>query len=113
MALTDTAIKQAKPVSKPYTLTDGDGLSLQVPTTGSKRWHFRFYWHDKQLRISLGTYPDVSLKEARRRRAAARALVANNIDPRSHVPSGRKPLTPSTTRLKRFLIAGMSSEVKN
>lgn len=46
MALTDTAIKQAKPASKPYTLTDGDGLSLQVPTTGSKRWHFRFYWHD-------------------------------------------------------------------
>ncbi|MHC8288073.1 Arm DNA-binding domain-containing protein [Pseudomonas sp. XS1P51] len=38
MALTDTAIKQAKPASKPYTLTDGDGLSLQVPTTGSKRW---------------------------------------------------------------------------
>ncbi|MBI6600106.1 MULTISPECIES: tyrosine-type recombinase/integrase [Pseudomonas] len=84
MALTDTAIKQAKPASKPYTLTDGDGLSLQVPTTGSKRWHFRFYWHDKQLRISLGTYPDVSLKEARQRREAARALVANNIDPRSH-----------------------------
>ncbi|MCR8663088.1 integrase arm-type DNA-binding domain-containing protein [Pseudomonas sp. 21TX0197] len=84
MALTDTAIKQAKPASKPYTLTDGDGLSLQVPTTGSKRWHFRFYWHDKQLRISLGIYPDVSLKEARQRREAARALVANNIDPRSH-----------------------------
>ena len=40
MALTDTAIKQAKPASKPYTLTDGDGLSLQVPTTGSKRWHW-------------------------------------------------------------------------
>ncbi|MHC8286884.1 integrase arm-type DNA-binding domain-containing protein [Pseudomonas sp. XS1P51] len=74
---------------------------------------------DKQLRISLGTYPDVSLKEVRRRREAARALVANNIDPRSPIPdrivaqSGRKPLTPSTTRLKRFLIAGMSSEVKN
>ena len=84
MALTDTAIKQAKPASKPYTLTDGDGLSLQVPPTGSKRWHFRFYWHDKQLRISLGIYPDVSLKEARQRREAARVLVANNIDPRSH-----------------------------
>lgn len=36
MALTDTEIKQAKPASKPYTLTDGDGLSLQVPTTGSQ-----------------------------------------------------------------------------
>lgn len=84
MALTDTALKKAKPASKPYTLTDGNGLSLQVPTTSSKRWHFRFYWHDKQLRISLGIYPDVSLKEARQRREAARALVANNIDPRSH-----------------------------
>lgn len=114
MALTDTAIKQAKPASKPYTLTDEDGLSMQVPATGSKRWHFRFYWHDKQLRISLGIYPDASLKEARQRREAARALVANNIDPRSIVaPSGRKPLTPPTTRLKRLPIAGMSSEVKS
>ncbi|WQG58372.1 Arm DNA-binding domain-containing protein [Pseudomonas sp. RTB3] len=113
MALTDTAIKQAKPASKPYTLTDGDGLSLQVPTTGSKRWHFRFYWHDKQLRISLGIYPDVSLKEARQRREAARALVANNIDPRSHRRAERqKPLTPPTTPLKRLLVAGMSSEEK-
>ena len=75
---------QASQARQPYTLTDGDGLSLQVPPTGSKRWHFRFYWHDKQLRISLGIYPDVSLKEARQRREAARALVANNIDPRSH-----------------------------
>ncbi|HEY0287773.1 MAG TPA: Arm DNA-binding domain-containing protein [Pseudomonas sp.] len=57
MALTDTAIKQAKPASKPYTLTDGDGLSLPVPMTGSKRWHFRFYWHDKQLRISTREQP--------------------------------------------------------
>lgn len=84
MALTDTAIKQVKPASKPYTLADEDGLSLQVPPTGSNRWHFRFYWHDKQLRISLGIYPDVSLKEAHQQREAARALVADNIDPRLH-----------------------------
>lgn len=49
---------------------------MQVPPTGSKRWHFRFYWYDKQLRISLGIYPGVSLKEARQRREAASALVA-------------------------------------
>ncbi|MCK8663680.1 Arm DNA-binding domain-containing protein [Pseudomonas azerbaijanoccidens] len=42
MALTDTAIKQAKPASKPYTLTDGDGLSLQVPTTGFEALAFPF-----------------------------------------------------------------------
>jgi hypothetical protein len=84
MALTDTAIKQAKPASKPYTLTDGDGLSMQVPPTGSKRGLFRFYWYDKQMRISLDIYPDVSLKEARQRGEAAHALVASNIDPRSH-----------------------------
>ncbi|WP_369302730.1 integrase arm-type DNA-binding domain-containing protein [Pseudomonas sp. N2-5-1-1] len=75
---------------------------------------FPFYWDDKQWRISLGIYPGVSLKEARQRREAARALVANNIDPRSIVaPSGRKPLTPPTIRLKRLPIAGMSSEVKS
>jgi integrase len=84
MALTDTAIKQAKPGSKPYTLTDGDGLSLQVPASGSKRWHFRFHWQGRQQRISFGTYPEVSLKDARLRRDAARTLVASSVDPRSH-----------------------------
>ncbi|OGA61302.1 MAG: integrase [Burkholderiales bacterium RIFCSPHIGHO2_01_FULL_64_960] len=84
MALTDTVVRQAKADSKDYSLNDNDGLSLYVTARGGKSWHFRFSWADKQPRISLGTYPEVSLREARERRDECRALVAKDIDPRMH-----------------------------
>ncbi|WP_017903618.1 tyrosine-type recombinase/integrase [Pseudomonas asplenii] len=82
MALTDTAARQAKPREKGYTLADSLGLSLYIADTGVKSWHFRFTWLGKQARISLGTYPEIGLKEARARRDEAREEVAQGIDPR-------------------------------
>lgn len=82
MPLTDTAVRQAKPADKDFSLTDASGLSLFVATNGTKSWHFRFSWHGKQPRYSLGTYPEITLKEARELRDQARALVAKDIDPR-------------------------------
>ena len=82
MALTDTAARQAKPKEKAYTLPDALGLSLYVAANGIKSWHFRFTWLGKQARISLGTYPDTGLKEARSRRDDARENIAHGIDPR-------------------------------
>lgn len=84
MALTDTAVRQARATGKGRTLKDGDGLALFVGAKGAKSWHFRFYWAGKQVRISFGTYPEISLKVARERRAEARTQVANGIDPRKH-----------------------------
>jgi len=85
MALTDTAVRQAKPKKdKPYTISDIDGLSLHVAVNGTKSWHFRFSWQDKQPRISFGTYPELSLRDARQLRDEARSLVAKGIDPRDH-----------------------------
>lgn len=84
MALTDTAVRQARATGKDRTLKDGDGLALFVGAKGAKNWHFRFYWAGKQVRISFGTYPEISLKVARERRAEARTQVANGIDPRKH-----------------------------
>lgn len=55
MPLTDTAVRQAKPADRDYTLTDGDGLSLFVAANGTKSWHFRFSWHGKQPRITTRT----------------------------------------------------------
>lgn len=83
MPLTDTAVRQAKPAEKDFTLTDGSGLSLFVASNGTKSWHFRFSWHGKQPRMSLGTYPEITLKEARELRDHHRSLVAKGIDPRS------------------------------
>ncbi|MGY2258098.1 tyrosine-type recombinase/integrase [Pseudomonas sp. SDO55104_S430] len=82
MALTDTAAKQAKPKEKAYTLPDALGLSLYVAASGVKSWHFRYTWLGKQARISLGTYPESGLKEARARRDEAREDIANGVDPR-------------------------------
>lgn len=90
MPLTDTAVRQAKPTGRDYTLKDGDGLALFVGASGAKNWHFRFSWAGKQPRISLGTYPEISLKEARELRDQARALVAKGIDPRIHRRQERK-----------------------
>lgn len=82
MPLTDTAVRQAKPADKDFSLTDASGLSLFVATNGTKSWHFRFSWYGKQPRYSLGTYPEITLKEARELRDQARALVAKGVDPR-------------------------------
>lgn len=82
MPLSDTAVRQAKPRDKTYTMADTLGLSLYVSTGGVKSWHFRFVLLGKQIRISLGTYPEVSLKDARTKRDEARELVAKGIDPR-------------------------------
>jgi hypothetical protein len=62
--------------------------ATRLPTAssaqGSKSWHFRFCWGGKQPRISLGVYPEISLRDARARRDEARNLVAKGIDPRVH-----------------------------
>lgn len=65
-------------------LSDYDGLALFVNTKGAKCWHFRFSWADKQPRISLGTYPKISLRDARALREVTGALIARGIDPRVH-----------------------------
>ncbi|MBF8767897.1 IS66 family transposase [Pseudomonas putida] len=86
MALSDLIIRQAKATGKTYTLPDTDGLGLVVSPVGGKSWHLRYYWLGKQKRISLGGYPEVSLREARALRDEARALLAKGINPHT----GRK-----------------------
>lgn len=81
MALTDTVIRSAKHEAKPKKLVDEKGLFLLLQPTGGKLWRFRFRFEGKENKLSLGRYPEVSLKEARRRRDAARQTLAMGIDP--------------------------------
>ena len=83
MALTDMAVRQARASDKPRNLLDGDGLSLFVPVKGRKAWHLRYTFAGRERRISLGTYPEVSLREARELREAARAQLAKGLNPRA------------------------------
>lgn len=84
MALTDTATRNAKPAESPYSVADGAGLSLLVQPNGGKWWRFRYRFDGKAKMLSLGIYPDVSLKTARERRDAARKQLSEGIDPGEH-----------------------------
>lgn len=79
--LTDTAIRTAKPKEKPYKLTDGGGLYIEVAPGGGKWWRLKYRFGGKEKRLSLGVYPFVSLKDARARAIAAKELLARGLDP--------------------------------
>jgi len=81
MPLTDIAIRKAKPKAKSYKIFDGGGLYLEVAPSGGKWWRYKYHFEGKENRLSLGTYPDTSLKEARLKHSQARKLLANGVDP--------------------------------
>lgn len=84
MALTDLAVRNAKPTGKLYRLFDERGMYLEVSAAGGKWWRFKYRFGGKEKRLSLGVYPDVGLKDARERRDDARKLVAKGVDPGEH-----------------------------
>ncbi len=81
MALSDSAIKNAKPKAKQYKLHDEKGLFAIIRPTGGKLWRFKYRYQGKEQQLSLGTYPEVSLKDARKRLNEARNLLAEGKDP--------------------------------
>jgi len=86
MALSDTAIRKAKPTDAPVKLRDGGGLYLLLKPDGARwwRWDYRRPITGKRNTLSLGTYPEVGLADARARHADARKLLAAGVDPGEH-----------------------------
>jgi integrase len=84
MPLTNLAIKTAKPRGKAYKLSDEKGLFLLVQPTGSLWWRLKYRFQGKEKLISLGTFPEISLAEARDQRDAAKRLLAKGVDPSEH-----------------------------
>ena len=81
MPLTDVSIRNAKAGYKTVKLFDERGLYLEIAPSGGKWWRLKYRFDGKEKRLSLGVYPDVSLKDARERRDSARKLVADGVDP--------------------------------
>lgn len=81
MPLTDSAIKAAKPAAKPYKLSDSQGLYLLINPNGSKLWRLKYRVAGKEKLLSFGTYPTVTLLQARRRRDEAKLLLSEGKDP--------------------------------
>jgi integrase len=95
MPLSDTAVRNAKPEAKPVRHFDRDGLYLEVSPSGGKWWRFKYRYAGKEKRLSLGVYPDVNLKKARKRTGEVRQLLSDGID-----PSANRKATKAT-RLER------------
>lgn len=79
--LNDIKVKAAKPKDKLYRVFDGQGMYLEIMPNGSKYWRLKYRIRGKERRLALGVYPNVSLKDARTKKDAARKLIAQDIDP--------------------------------
>lgn len=86
MPLSDTKIRSLKPKKAVYRVYDERGLYLEVSPSGGRWWRLKYYKPvvKTENRLSLGTYPEVGLKEARARRDEARKLLSQDIDPSDH-----------------------------
>ena len=81
MPLTELQIKSAQPKEKPYKMSDGQSLFLLVQPNGSKYWRYNYRFAGKQKTLSIGVYPRISLKDARKEAFYARELLDQNKDP--------------------------------
>ena len=81
MTLTSTATKAAKPRDKQYKLADEKGMYLLVKPNGGKYFRFNYRIHGKRKTLSLGVYPETTLKQAREKLDAARLKISNGVDP--------------------------------
>jgi len=81
MLLRELEVRKAKSKSKPYKLPDGGGLHLLVKPNGAKLWQQRFIFMGKEKLLSHGQYPVVGIAAARRKRDAAKQLLAEGTDP--------------------------------
>lgn len=100
MPLNDIAIRNAKPEAKQRKLYDSGGLFLLVTPRGGKWWRFKYRFGGKEKLISFGTYPEVSLKDAREDRDKAKRLLRKHIDPVAE----RKAVKQSESGLGSFEI---------
>jgi len=79
--LSEVKVRNAKPKENNYKLFDGGGLYVLVTPSGGKLWHFKYRFDKKEKKLTLGTYPEISLADARQKREEARKQIAHGIDP--------------------------------
>ncbi len=82
-------LKALKPKGKPYKVTDGRGLSIEIQPTGSKLWRYRYRYGGKENKISFGPWPEVTIAEAREACDAARKLLRAGSDPSAQRKAAR------------------------
>lgn len=106
MPLTARSVENARPGPRLRRVLDSRGLFLEITPQGGKRWRLRYRFEGREKMISLGLWPDVSLKMARERRDEARRLLASGIDPSAH----RKAAKAERTEKGKHSFEGVARE---
>ncbi|MDL5943863.1 tyrosine-type recombinase/integrase [Escherichia coli] len=94
MSLTSAKIRTLMPSDKPFKVSDSHGLYLRVKPGGSRHWYLKYRISGKESRIALGTYPAISLSDARQQREGIRKMLALNINPVQQRAAVRGSRTP-------------------
>jgi hypothetical protein len=110
MPLTDTAFRHARPRERVYRLNDGRGLCLLIRPNGAKWWRFRYRWLGTEQMLSMGTYPDAPLLDARNARDEARRLLAKGVDPAADLINGEWRITHRHMKRKIQHIVPLSQQ---
>jgi len=90
---TNLEIHNAKQQSKDYTINVDNGLSILVKSTGSKLWRFRYSFSGKRCMISLGKYPQISIKQARAKQREYMDMLEQGTNPSTHRQVQKAKLT--------------------
>jgi len=104
-ALTDLFVKNLKNAGR-YTDAETKGLNLQVKSTLQKYWTFRYIYAGRRYDLGLGVYPEISLKEARKRAVEARNQLnqGSNPKPEKSVKSDEIKITASAPTFKEYAL---------
>ena len=98
MAISDTTIKAAKPLpDKSYKLSDEKGLHILINPNGSKYFRLKYRFAGKEKTLSLGVYPETTLKQAREKRDIARKQIADGVDPSENKKAVKESRETSAT----------------
>ena len=79
--LTELQCRNFQPQDKSYKKFDGGGMFLLIKPNGNKYWHLKYKYAGKEKLVSLGVYPGISLKEARKKRDEVKIKISRNVDP--------------------------------
>ena len=99
--LTESKVRLAKPIGRPYKLFDERGLFMLVTPAGGRLWRLRYRMFGREKLLALGAYPDVPLRRARERRDEARKLIADGIDPNARRKAERGALAETFEAVAR------------
>jgi len=110
--LSDTEIKKSKIKDKTYKLSDGQGLYLVVKENGTKFFRYDYTFQNKRKSMSFGTYPEISLKDARIKKDETKKLLLEGIDPIEYKNNNIPTLSSTFQAIAENWLAKMQSEWK-